>query len=51
MIRAMQGSRVHIIILIAFSSLLYLPLLGKPDLWNHSELRYAQVAKETLEDG
>lgn len=46
-----QSSSAHIIILITFMSLLYLPCLGTPSLSGSSELRYAEVAKETLEDG
>jgi hypothetical protein len=38
----------HLIILIAFSSLLYFPRLGSPDIMGSSELRYAEVAKQVL---
>ncbi|MEE9585242.1 MAG: glycosyltransferase family 39 protein, partial [Candidatus Brocadiales bacterium] len=47
----LQGSSSHILILVMFCFLLYLPRLGTTSLLGTSELRYAQVSKEMLEDG
>ena len=48
----LQSTRGHIIVLIVFCSLLYLPRLDAPDLsGSSSELRYAEIAKEMLRDG
>jgi 4-amino-4-deoxy-L-arabinose transferase-like glycosyltransferase len=39
------------VILIVFCCLFYLPNLGRWDLWNPDEPRYAQVAREMVEGG
>ncbi|MEE9200842.1 MAG: glycosyltransferase family 39 protein [Candidatus Brocadiales bacterium] len=47
----LQGSSSHIILIIGFSLLLYIPGLNVPGLGGSSELRYAAVTREMLEDG
>lgn len=51
LMKYIQSSGAHIIMLIIFMSLLYLPCLGTPGISRTAELRYAEVAKETFEDG
>ena len=44
----LQQLWVQILILIAFCSLLFILGVGRWDLWNPDEPRYAQVAKEMV---
>jgi len=47
----LQQSWVQIILLLAFCSLLFILGVGRWDLWNPDEPRYAQVAKEMVARG
>jgi 4-amino-4-deoxy-L-arabinose transferase-like glycosyltransferase len=46
-----QQPWVQIIVLLVFCSLLFILGVGRWDLWNPDEPRYAQVAKEMVERG
>jgi asparagine N-glycosylation enzyme membrane subunit Stt3 len=46
-----QKPRIQLLILLVFCSLLFIFGVGRWDLWNPDEPRYAQVAKEMVERG
>ncbi len=43
--------RVQVLLLVAFTSVLYFVNLGQWDLWNPDEPRYAEVAREMVING
>ena len=49
--RFIAKTRIQIFILLVFCSLLFILGVGRWDLWNPDEPRYAQVAKEMVERG
>jgi 4-amino-4-deoxy-L-arabinose transferase-like glycosyltransferase len=48
---AAGGHRRDLLLLAALAALLFLPGLGRRDLWNPDEARYAQVAREMRQTG
>ena len=47
----LRGLRRDLLLLAALAALLFLPGLGRRDLWNPDEARYAQVSREMLQTG